>query len=108
VMPALGIVLVRHTSVSEPGDRYFITQIFHQPIRAPTPSVTPIKQRHICCTRQYYRAHASGTNSYKGADTAALKHPRKQATGLGFKPLLGHCTEAAPLMEMDTVIHAKA
>jgi 3-oxoacyl-[acyl-carrier-protein] synthase II len=54
----------------------------------------------------YYCAHATGTTECKEADTAALEFIGASAVAYGFKPLLGHCMGAAPLLE--AVIIAKA
>jgi 3-oxoacyl-[acyl-carrier-protein] synthase II len=54
----------------------------------------------------YYSAHATGTIECRGADAAALDSIGTRAVAYGFKPLLGHCMGAAPLL--DTIILAKA
>lgn len=54
----------------------------------------------------YFCAHATGTEECAAADRAALDSLAPNATAFGFKPLLGHCMGAAPLL--DTVIIAKS
>ncbi|MEU5306874.1 beta-ketoacyl synthase N-terminal-like domain-containing protein [Streptomyces noursei] len=54
----------------------------------------------------YYSAHGTGTRECREADNAVLGHLGSRPIAYGFKPLLGHCMAAAPLL--DTVVMAKA